>query len=93
KPLPAPGRLDARAFNIGTSIETSVNTLAKTLQRAASATSPIDYVPARAGELLRSALNTEKARNILQWSPKFSLEDGLTKTFEFFAARQAGQKA
>ena len=27
--LPAAGRLDARAFNIGTSIETSVNTLAE----------------------------------------------------------------
>ncbi|MEP6780802.1 MAG: UDP-glucose 4-epimerase, partial [Gemmatimonadaceae bacterium] len=85
--------LDARAFNIGTGIETSVNTLAKTLQRAAGATSPIDYVPARAGELLRSALNTEKARDVLQWTPGFSLEAGLTKTFEFFAARKAGQNS
>ena len=93
RPLPAPGRLDARAFNIGTSIETSVNTLVQTLQAAAGATSPIDYVPARAGELLRSALNTDKARNILQWSPQFSLQDGLTKTYEFFAGRKAGQTA
>jgi UDP-glucose 4-epimerase len=36
--LPPAGRLDARAFNIGTSIETSVNTLASTLQQVAGAT-------------------------------------------------------
>ncbi|MDQ6611179.1 MAG: NAD-dependent epimerase/dehydratase family protein [Gemmatimonadota bacterium] len=88
-PVPAPGRLDARAFNIGTSVETSVNTVAKILQGVAGATSPIDYAPARAGELMRSALNTEKARNILQWSPQSSIQEGLARTFEFFAARKA----
>lgn len=92
-PVPAPGRLDARAFNIGTGVETSVNTVAKTLQAVAAATSAIEYAPARAGELMRSALDTEKARNILQWSPQASLQNGLTQTFEFFAARKAGQKA
>lgn len=88
--LPKPGRLDARAFNIGTSIETSVNTLATTLQSVAGAKAAIDYAPARAGELARSALETSKARDILGWSPTVSLSDGLANTYRYFAGRRTG---
>lgn len=91
--LPAPGRLDARAFNIGTSIETSVNTLVNTLQKVSGSTTPVDYAPARAGELLRSALDTAKARATLGWSPQVSLEQGLASTYQYFAARTAEQHA
>ncbi|MBL0940796.1 MAG: NAD-dependent epimerase/dehydratase family protein [Gemmatimonadaceae bacterium] len=87
--LPPRGRLDARAFNIGTGIETSVNTLAETLRDVSGATAPIDYAPARAGELARSALNTAKAREVLAWQPTVSLADGLKRTYEFFAVRRA----
>ncbi|MBL0172645.1 MAG: NAD-dependent epimerase/dehydratase family protein [Gemmatimonadaceae bacterium] len=88
--LPKPGRLDARAFNIGTSIETSVNTLATTLQSVAGATAAIDYAPARAGELARSALQTSKAREVLGWTPTVSLPDGLANTYRYFAGRRTG---
>lgn len=88
--LPKVGRLDARAFNVGTSIETSVNTLATTLQSVAGATAAIEYAPARAGELARSALETSKARSVLGWTPTVSLADGLANTFRYFAGRRAG---
>jgi UDP-glucose 4-epimerase len=88
--LPPAGRLDARAFNIGTLIETSVNTLAETLQQVAGATTPIDFAPARAGELARSALRTDKAREVLGWTPTVSLSEGLTNTFRYFAGRRSG---
>lgn len=91
--LPPRGRLDARAFNIGTGIETSVNTLAETLRQVSGATAPIDYAPARAGELARSALNTAKAREVLGWQPTVSLQEGLQRTYEFFAARRAKASA
>lgn len=86
--LPPAGRLDARAFNIGTGIETSVNTVASTLLRAAGATTPIENAPARAGELLRSCLDTTKAQQVLGWKPTVSLEHGLTRTYEYFATRR-----
>ncbi len=88
--MPAAGRLDARAFNIGTGIETSVNTLAATLQRVSEATTPIEYAPPRAGELARSALNTAKAGTVLGWTPLVPLEEGLMHTFEYFANRRSG---
>jgi UDP-glucose 4-epimerase len=87
--LPPRGRLDARAFNIGTSIETSVNTLAETLRSVSGATAPIEYAPARAGELARSALETGKARAILGWEPQVAIAEGLSNTYRFFADRRA----
>src|SRR6185436_19478515 len=47
--LPAPGRLDARGFNIGTGIETSVLDLAAALQRSAGSDVPVHLAPARPG--------------------------------------------
>jgi UDP-glucose 4-epimerase len=87
-PLPPIGALDARAFNIGTSIETSVNGLADELKRAAGSDTPVERAPARLGELQRSALVIEKAKRGLGWEPRVSLADGLRETFEFFAARR-----
>jgi len=91
--LPAPGRLDARAFNVGTSIETSVNTLVSTLQHVSNATSPVNYAPARAGELMRSALKTDKAREVLGWTPQVSLEQGLANTYAYFQQQHASSNA
>ncbi len=88
--IPAPGRLDARAFNIGTSIETSVNTLATTLSEVSGGAAPIEYAPARAGELARSALDTTKARTTLGWTPQVSLREGLDNTYRYFAQRRSG---
>lgn len=91
--LPPTGRLDARAFNIGTGVETSVNALAASLQRAAGAERPIDYAPARAGEIQRSALEVRKAREVLGWSPSVSIDDGLAETYRWFVAHRAGATA
>ncbi len=93
--LPPRGRLDARAFNIGTGIETSVNTLAETLRTVSGTTAEIENAPARAGELARSALDTRKAQAVLEWKPTMSLQAGLAETYRFFANRRtaAGQRA
>ena len=91
--LPPRGRLDARAFNIGTGIETSVNTLAQTLRTVSGGEAPIDYAPARAGELARSALDTRKAQSVLGWTPRVSLREGLGNTFAFFKNRRSASDA
>lgn len=91
--LPPLGDVDARAFNIGTGIETSVNDLAADLKHVAGADTPIERAPARAGELQRSSVSIEKARNVLGWTPQVTLRDGLRETFEFFAARRGAATA
>ncbi|MBM3908447.1 MAG: NAD-dependent epimerase/dehydratase family protein [Gemmatimonadetes bacterium] len=87
--LPDRGRLDARAMNIGTGVETDVLTLANTLRQVSGRDVPVEFAPARPGEQLRSAVGIEKVQRVLGWAPQRSLADGLRETFEYFAARRA----
>ena len=71
----APGA-DARAYNVGSGIETSVNELADILERGAGAQCERLWDEARPGELRRSALATAKIR-ALGWRPEVALRDGV----------------
>ena len=83
--LPPVQRLDDRAFNIGTGSATSVVDLARVLLDAAGADVPIEFAPRRAGELQDSCLSVDKARDVLGWSPRITLEEGLAGTYQFAA--------
>jgi UDP-glucose 4-epimerase len=80
-------RIDARAFNIGTGVPTSVLDLAAGLKRAANVDTPLQFAPHRPGEQLESFVDIDKAKRELQLSPQTGLGDGLRDTFEWFAAR------
>ncbi len=86
--LPDPEGLDDVAFNVGTGVETSVNELARTILTEAGSEAPIEYAPARPGELLRSALDCAELR-ALGWAPRRSLADGLRETYESIAGSVA----
>lgn len=88
--LPPAGRLDARAFNIGTGVETSVNDLAAALAAAAGRESAIERAPARPGEQMRSAVTVTKAAATLGWQPKMTLREGLAETYRWFGAQRGG---
>ena len=88
--LPPAQQVDVRAFNIGTGRETSVLELGETLRRAAGSSVPLQHLPARAGELPRSAVSNQKAVASLGWRPTVNLEDGLRMTYEYFAGRARG---
>ena len=85
--LPRPERLDARAFNVGTGVETSVTELARILRRVARSDVGLEYLPKRPGEQQRSVVSIAKAGSLLGWRPRASLEDGLSRTFAWFAER------
>ena len=85
--LPRPERLDARAFNVGTGVETSVTELARLLRRVARSDVAVEHLPKRPGEQQRSVVSIAKAGSLLGWRPRASLEEGLSKTFAWFAER------
>ena len=85
---PKAERLDARGFNIGTGIGTSVNALARILLDVSKAQVGMEYAPPRAGEQMHSVVAVEKAAATLGWRPSKSIEAGLRETFEWFAARR-----
>lgn len=91
--LPKAGRLDDRGLNVGTGVETTVLELAATLQRVANASVPLQHAAARAGEQRRSCLAFGKTTDVLGWTPRVSLADGLKATLDFFRDERAGVSA
>jgi UDP-glucose 4-epimerase len=89
--LPPAGPLDARGFNIGTGVETSVLELARVLNRAARGSAPIEHAPARTGEQARSSVIVAKAAELLGWRPTVSLDAGLSETYQWFARQRAAE--
>jgi UDP-glucose 4-epimerase len=76
--------------NIGTGVETDVNTLARLILEAAGSSSVVQHGPAKGGEQRRSVVDVRRAAAVLGWRPEVSLAEGLRRTVEFFRARAAG---
>ncbi len=87
-----PARRSTTAFvgpvNIGTGVETDVNTLYAHLRVLTGSPHPAQHGPAKAGEQRRSVIAIERAAEVLGWRPEVPLEEGLRRTVEFFRARQ-----
>jgi UDP-glucose 4-epimerase len=77
--LPPTDHLDGRAFNVGTSVETSVNELAAAVMQAGGGHVPVEHAPERPGELRHSSLDASRIRD-LGWAPAVDLLGGLQKT-------------
>lgn len=84
--------LDARAFNVGTGVGTSVNRLAGALEAIAGRAPGRDHKPERPGEVRHSTLEASLLRS-RGWSPAFTLEQGLRETYDHIAAKRAGAKS
>lgn len=82
--VPPLNGLDARAYNIGTGIETSIAALAAEMGRAAGKPVRVEHAPARLGEIARSALAVGKAGRELEWRPIATLSDGIRETLRWF---------
>ncbi len=71
---------DYEAFNIGTGTETSVIELFNIMKKITDYQGEPKHEPARLGELLRNSLDITKAKKLLNWQPKYTLEEGLKET-------------
>jgi len=88
---PPAGGVDARSFNVGTGVGTSVIELARLLQQSARTSVDMVFAPKRPGELQESFLSVEKARDVLGWEPQVPLAEGLARTFAWAEAEYAAQ--
>ena len=89
KPLPAVGLLDARGFNVGTGVGTSVVDMANILLEEAGTKVPLEFAPKRPGEAQESFVDVGKAERLLGWRPRVSLREGLARSFRWAADRHA----
>lgn len=74
-------------FNIGTGVETDVNTLYQIIKEYSGVNTEEIHGPQKAGEQLRSCLSFSKADRILNWKPGVNLNQGLKTTVEYFRNR------
>ena len=75
-------------FHIGTGQETDVNALAAHLMKAAVGRSvTVEHLPARPGEQRRSVIDGAAFQRVTGWRPMVSIDDGLMRTFRWFAER------
>jgi UDP-glucose 4-epimerase len=71
-------------FNIGTGIETDINSIFRTLKKATGSKQKEIHAPPKPGEQERSVLDHSKAETLLKWKPKCELPEGMARTVEFF---------
>jgi UDP-glucose 4-epimerase len=72
------------SFNVGTGLETDINTVFQLLKRLSGSNQPEVHGPAMAGEQRRSVIDARKIEKLLGWRPQTSLEAGLDATVRYF---------
>ena len=70
--------------NIGNPRETTIEEIAKTIIRMTGSTSTIVYRPLPTDDPKQRRPDITRARTLLGWEPKVQLEEGLTRTIEYF---------
>ena len=88
--LLAIGRGDGEIFNIGTGVGTSINTVFRLLKKATGYSGEEIHASAKAGEVFKIYLDASKARNELGWAERVTLEEGLSRTVEYFRSNSGG---
>ncbi|MCZ6725691.1 MAG: NAD-dependent epimerase/dehydratase family protein [Thaumarchaeota archaeon] len=69
-----------RILNIGSGRALSINQLASMCQTVAGTQEPIQHLDARPGDIERSCADTKLMRQVLTFSPRISIEEGLKRT-------------
>lgn len=71
-------------INIGNPIEMTLLDLAKKILKATGSSSKIDFKPLPQDDPKVRCPDIRKAKKELKWEPKVDLEEGLTKTIQYF---------
>jgi len=75
-------------FNVGTGIETDVNTIFNMIKKITGSKCTEKHGPPKQGEQLRSVLDYSHIQKVLGWQPTISLEKGLEMTVEYFRTKK-----
>lgn len=71
-------------INISTNKKTDINTLFELMKRKTNYDRVPIYNEKRDGDVKVSLLSNEKAKKVLEWQPKFDLEEGVKNTIEWY---------
>ncbi len=71
-------------FNIGTGKATSIRKLFYLMKEIMGIDVEVEYGNERDGDIKHSYFSINKAKEILEWVPKYTLEEGLYKTIKYY---------
>jgi dTDP-glucose 4,6-dehydratase len=77
--------------NIGNPHEMTIEDIARTIIRMSGSPSQLVYRPLPEDDPKVRQPDITRARTLLGWEPKVGLEEGLTRTLEYFRAKVSGQ--
>ena len=75
--------------NLGNPMELTILEFGERIQRLTGVTTPMVHQPLPSDDPKRRQPNIAKAKKVLGWEPKVSLEEGLRETVEYFKKRLA----
>lgn len=78
-------------FNIGSGSGISLNQLIARVEKQVQRSLQVERLPARSFDVPEIVLDTRRAQTELGWSPKISLEDGLTDTWDWVRSLISGR--
>ncbi|TQD33833.1 SDR family oxidoreductase [Haloflavibacter putidus] len=84
KALFASAEATNKVYNVAYGERISLNELWQSLQQAANTRIQANYGPPRQGDVRDSLANIQKAKDLLDYQPRFSVQDGLQLTWENF---------
>ncbi|MCD6093864.1 MAG: SDR family oxidoreductase [Candidatus Omnitrophica bacterium] len=80
-------------LNLGSSSEFKIIEVANLVLKSTNSNSKIKFLPLPEDDPKRRKPDISKAKKILNWQPRVSLEEGLKKTIEFFTLLNCSPKA
>lgn len=80
-------------FQIASGVETRIIDLARLIQEVVGQDTPIAHEERRQGEAYRISASIEKARSLLGYSPKMAMEEGVKRTYDWFATHYRPSQA
>lgn len=75
-------------LNLGTGVEKTVQQLCHAIEDAHGAKLNIVYKEERPGDIHKSYLNIDRAKEEMDWQPKITFEEGILKTYQWFKEQE-----
>jgi nucleoside-diphosphate-sugar epimerase len=90
KAAQAPSTISGNVYNGGNGGRITLNQAWHLLQEIEGVSLPANYAPARAGDVRHSQADTTRAKYQLGHNPRFSFQQGMQRTLEWYAAAASG---